>query len=236
MPMALKQNIGIRGNIMLFLLIAIAVMGGLAAVFMRTSGGTDDTGKNEQGSINASRIINKAASIRTAVNSLLLRGCSENTISLWTDKNGDGLESALDENYNPLSPADKSCHVFREEGAGLRSDGIINSFNHGSFVDVGTAANDLYFLELYETASSARGISRETCMAMNRDLKNGFDIDNLPRVNISTSAFTNTFGTTPVFGDNGAEIPMAGKKAGCLIDTDCGGTTCNVFYAVILER
>jgi type II secretory pathway pseudopilin PulG len=107
------------GNVLIFILIAIGLMGLLTATLTRSSNTTNDTGEYERNEIVASEILRYAKSVENAVQSLIARGCSENELSFWHDSNGDGVEGAADDYYNANSPTDHSCHVFEPEGAGL---------------------------------------------------------------------------------------------------------------------
>lgn len=225
-----------NGNILVIILITILLLGALTALFTRTSATSEDTGSDQAGMISASKILSHAGSIEAAVSRLLLGGCSENLISFWTDTNGDGAESAADKNYNPSSPADKTCHVFHESGGAVSPGSMTKTFSYARMEGMGTNAADIYYLQSFEPGEIQRGLSQEICAALNRSLGNGFDINNLPAANLSVNSYTNNFDTPMTIGDNGQEVAMAGVKAGCVIDTMCSATECNVFYSVVLKR
>lgn len=107
------------GNALWFILIAIFLLGGLTVLLSRTGSNTEETGSTEKSRIIATEILRYAASIENAVQFLLTQGCSENELSFWYDSNGDGNENASDDNYNPTSPTDRSCHIFSQKGAGI---------------------------------------------------------------------------------------------------------------------
>ena len=100
-----------NGNALWFILIAIGLMGLLTVMLSRTSNTTNETGSYEQNQISASNVLSYAKSIENAVQSLILRGCSENEIS---------FENNSVAGYaNANAPTDQSCHVFDAGGAGL---------------------------------------------------------------------------------------------------------------------
>ncbi len=107
------------GNALIFILIAIALLGLLTVTLSRSSDSTNDTGDFEQNQIAASEILSYAKSIENAVQMLLVRGCSENELSFWHDSDGNGTEDGSDNYYNDESPTDRSCHVFDVAGAGM---------------------------------------------------------------------------------------------------------------------
>ncbi len=98
------------GNALWFILIAIVLLGLLTISLSRTSN-NNETGNFEQRQIAVTEILRYAKSIENAVQSLLVRGCSENDIS---------FENNVVAGYiNANSPADNSCHIFEPEGAGM---------------------------------------------------------------------------------------------------------------------
>ena len=108
-----------KGNAFWFILLAIFLLGGLTAMLARSGNNTDDTGSTESDNIAASELLSYAATLQNGVNMLVQRGCSENQLSFWNDSNADGTEDSSDFYYNTNSPTDRSCHIFRPEGAGI---------------------------------------------------------------------------------------------------------------------
>jgi type II secretory pathway pseudopilin PulG len=107
------------GNVLVFILIAIALLGALSMTFMRSQQGTSDTASYERTSIKVSQMMKYAASLENAVKLLRSRGCSENELSFWHDSDGNSTEDGSDDYYNAGAPSDHSCHIFEPEGAGL---------------------------------------------------------------------------------------------------------------------
>lgn len=108
-----------NGNVLWFILIAIALLGLLTSMLNRSGGNTNETGDYEQQTIKATEILRYASSIENGVQSLLARGCGENNLSFWHDSNNNNTEDAGDDYYNADAPTDQSCHVFEAEGAGI---------------------------------------------------------------------------------------------------------------------
>ncbi|HPD83786.1 MAG: hypothetical protein R3D88_06705 [Alphaproteobacteria bacterium] len=108
-----------KGNVFIFILLAIALLGLLTVALSRSSSDSNETGDFERQQIIASDILNYTKSIEIAVQNLLARGCGENSISFWHDSNGDGTEDGSDDYYNAGAPTDHSCHIFKPEGTGL---------------------------------------------------------------------------------------------------------------------
>lgn len=108
-----------KGNALFIILIAIGLLGAATAMFTRSSSTTDDTGDYEQTQITANRIMNDLNTVALGVQNLIMRGCSENSLSFWYDSNRDGNEDGDDLYYNADAPSDHSCHVFHPSGAGV---------------------------------------------------------------------------------------------------------------------
>lgn len=99
------------GNAVLFILIAVALFGGLAYTFMRgakTGQGNLSIGQQK---IYAGEMIDYANTVSKAIDKLRNRGCSENEISFEYP--------ALSGYVNGSTPADDSCKVFNSSGGGI---------------------------------------------------------------------------------------------------------------------
>lgn len=226
------------GNALFMILIAIFLLGAVTALISRTSGTTEETGDTEKGTIAASKLMRTASALEAGYQQLLLNGCSENQISFWQDINDDGAETAADGTFNPNSPTDHTCHMFHPNGVGLKSiTKTLDVFVPAVMVDIGTPARDIYFGVQFESDTADRGLSKETCDAVNKIARNGFDIDSLPEASMTNTGFTGDFSVGQTIGDDGAETAMAGVKTGCVIDNGCGSLgTCRTFYHVIVKR
>lgn len=200
------------GNALIFILIAIALLGLLTVTMTRSGDSTNDTGDYEQNQIAASEILGYAKSIENAVQQLLARGCSENELS---------FENSTVAGYtNANSPTDNSCHVFEPEGAGMtyqapNEDWLDNSksaetnyltwgFN-GGYQIIGAESNntDLIVRKAH--------LEKEMCYSINQLLSVNNTGSDVPTDNSDGSgngAFTGSF-TAPVadtLNDDAAEF------------------------------
>lgn len=223
------------GNVLVFILIAIFLMGALTMLFVRSDGQSEDTGDTEQASLYASKILTYTANVENTVSRLLMQGCSQNEISFWRDTNHDGLETIADSNYNANAPTDKSCHVFSPNGGGMQPAGTDDMFATAAFYHIGTSGHEIYYVTQYDHATAPRGLSNAVCAAINRRLENGITMDALPAADITANSFTGTY-TGYTLGDNGAEVGMYQIKAACIEDIACGTGRCNSFYRILLVR
>lgn len=220
---------------MLFiLLVAIAILGGLAAMMARSGSSSDDTGSAEQNSIAASDLIKYVSGIRTAVDGLRARGCGENTISF---ENTDPRSLVY---TNSQTPSDGSCMIFSPAGAGLKFKGLpTGQYITGQLGDggpifwralavngAGTNANDL--VVIYNS------LTKDMCVAVNKIL--GVSSSDPP----VAETYTNTVGSgqfqgtylTPPSGDPAGDIaPYAGRKEFCMLNG-----TFYQFVAVLIAR
>lgn len=127
------------GNILIFILLAIVLIGLLTVFLTRSSDTTNETGSYEQNLIAANNILRTAKSIEGAVQNLMARGCGENEISFWHDSDGNGTENASDDYFNPTAPPSRACHIFEAEGTGLSYNDI-----ETNILDATQSASPLY--------------------------------------------------------------------------------------------
>lgn len=239
------------GNMLFILLVAIALLGALTAILVRSDSSSDDTGSSEQLSIQASNILKFASSIETGVQTLLSRGCGENDINLYVS--GSNLP------VNPLAPADKSCDVFHAKGAGvpykkLPANILTQSGNYyqswhsdqahcifgvgqGNTATCSLAQQDLRITIVSITSALCAEINRQlgvttTGQAIPED-SDGFDEWYTGRFYDPGNTLANK-----IIG-NAGNAPAANlqfKKAACFKDTDGTATGWYSFYAVIIAR
>lgn len=220
------------GNALIFILIAVVLLGGLTMLLTRSSGSSDDTGDIERTQIEAGDAMRFGKSLGQAAQNLIAQGCSENTLNF-------DYEVAVTGYENPASPADKSCDIFDAKGAGLtwrtpssslsNSAYLITSANtvQGVGCDTGNATCTDLILML-------PGLSQATCAQINHMVKvtnpsnaPPVDTDNLVD---TTTKFTGGFTFVRSLADTGGNL--TGKETGCL-QTSPGNFA---FYTVIIPR
>lgn len=237
-----------RGNALWMILLAIALLGGLTAMFARSSSTSDDTGDYERNSIAASEIMRYAKSLEIGVQNLITRGCSENDISFWNDSNGDGTENGSDDYYNANAPSDRSCHVFWPEGAGLtpmtpKADWLDASKsalgNYGNYTyavaqmaGVNSTTDPLVSTDM-ELVLILPYLKKSTCQGINATLDippAGTDVLSdgfVSTINKFTGSYPTGAGTTLANFDEA-------RSAGCLKNTN--PTSEYTFFSAILAR
>lgn len=111
------------GSALVFILIAIALLGGLTVMLSRTSTSTEETGSSEKDIIIASSIFKQGAFFKAAIDRLILSGCSVNEIDMSSEDILPGwnwpVYGAAYGYANPSAPANKRCHLFHPSGGGV---------------------------------------------------------------------------------------------------------------------
>lgn len=213
------------GNVLIFLLIAIFLLGALTALFVRTSATTEETGETERVTIGASQIIRFASGVQTAVERMRVNGVSENQISFANTIYQECDNTPLQDAGHNTKCTSKACEIFSNQGGGLQpfvipttllDTSACSAWKKGAIaldlkrVDgIGNLNDDELMLEIY-------GLSKETCMQINRILKIPNDGSDAPADDaVGGSVFSGTFTQAgPLIGDDYADF--AGKKAFCL--------------------
>lgn len=243
------------GNVLVFILIAIFLMGALTMLFVRSDGQSEDTGDTERTSIQASRLLTYASKIQNATDMLRSHGCGENQISFWIDSNADSLETAADYAYNSAAPTDHSCHVYEPQGGGVdyqKADSqwmavttayqqFILPGNNYCIYGVGTgtttctkATTDLFI--------SLDGITLALCNEINRRVGVDQISGNPPADEISNNyspVFADPVGiNNGIIGDDSTASaqPLKNKRTACVLDTTGSGSGRYHFYRVLIAR
>jgi type II secretory pathway pseudopilin PulG len=131
-----------RGNVLVLILVAIALLAALSMAIMRSDVTDADSVAPEQARVIASQIMAQARTVEGAVKTLIAKGCSEQTVN---------FENTTVAGYtNVDAPADETCDVFKRAGAGLAwpipptnsNDGSNWLFLGGNAVDGVTTTDD----------------------------------------------------------------------------------------------
>jgi hypothetical protein len=213
------------GNALWFILVAIALLGLLGAMLMRTSSQTEETGEADRLSVAVSQLLRYTSSVTASVQNMLMRGVSESEISfandLYQECDGDPIQAA---GHNPNCTTE-DCEVFGLGGglqaletpsALLTDDACLRwkagsvAINTRTVADVGTAKADLV-LEVFD-------LTEEACVTINRLAKISMTGGEPPEDEEGiggTDIFTGDYAVaTSTIGDEATEL--AGKKTFCL--------------------
>ena len=242
--MALKQN-NQSGNILLFILIAILLIGLLTLSLTRSNNSTNETGSYELQQITISNFLRYSKTLENGITQLMARGCGENDIS-FENSNVSGYE-------NPNAPSDNSCHLFEPEGAGLEwqtPDNKVSALPYGIYGDhvvhgVGSTDSPLSNANA-DLILVLPDVSASLCAAINLQVDNG--VTGIPEdrgdsISDGTERkFIGTFSADDdISGETSGDIcpqdsntPLCGITAGCF--KEGAGAEFNVFYSVLYTR
>ena len=106
-----KGKINERGNVLWFILIAVALLGAITMVLSRGGSSVDQAGDIENRRVQSTQILRYTKSIEAAIQEMKLRGVSENDISF------ENAETAVD--YTNANCTVTDCRLFDVGGAGL---------------------------------------------------------------------------------------------------------------------
>lgn len=240
-----------NGNALWLILIMIALLGFLTAVISRSSGTVDQAGSFEQNRISASKILNTAKSLETAVQQLLNNGCSENEIS---------FENSTVSGYtNAGSPSDERCNVFAAAGAGLSyqkpltqwldkaqsaqsgyQEWVFTAGNYIVGVETGTDALGDADASNKELAVMLPYVNETLCKALN-DLAGVSNPSGAPPQDNGTAAlspkYTGSFTAGESIQDTASGTDaLDGKETGCFEGGGTPATGTYHFYHVLIAR
>ena len=235
-----------RGNALVFILVAIALIAALTYTLMRSDATDADAVAPEQAKIMASQILSQARNLEQAAKTLQSRGCSEGGIS---------FENAVAAGYaNANAPGDKSCHVFEREGSGLAWPVAPANANDGSTwrILAGDAVTGVSQLD--DPSACAAGCIDPLAVLPNVNVIVCQQINALLGVTSSTAAppiDSGNFDGTSKWTDTGFDpaaagvavgdvgLVLSGKPAGCFEATNVDGVPSAGtywFYQVLLTR
>lgn len=216
------------GSVLIFILLAVALLGGLTIVLSRTSTNTEETGGAERSSIQASQIMSYGAALKQSIDGMMSRGCSENELNF--------THSTLTGYTNAAAPSNKSCDVFDVAGGAATLKYFPNTTTPPTVtsgytvLNVGTSRTELIYL--YR-------VSKNVCIAINKAL----GIANNGTEGPPTDALSNGVKFTGAYTDAGGsateEINLAAfsrKTAGCRNQSGTGSAAIFEFYQVLLAR
>ncbi|MCB9990939.1 MAG: hypothetical protein H6867_06120 [Rhodospirillales bacterium] len=212
------------GNVLWFILLAIALLAALTATISKSSDTTEQNANIERFRIDASDIMRHSASIREAVNSLKLQGISENNISF--------VNTSTSVDYSNGTCFD--CMVFSSSGGGAAyrtpNPSWLDSTHSGDarygewefsgtndVIGVRSANADLIMYLGY--------LKENLCTQINTMLR----IAGTPTdAGFDQTAFTGSFANTADIGN------MSGAESGCFEDTS--GDRDFTYYQVLIKR
>ena len=231
-----------QGNVLWFILIAIALFGLLTAVLNRNTSSVNQAGNTEKARIKAASLLRYSKSVEAAVQRMTLNGTSENDLDFV----------AIDASHDNPNCTSTECEVFHVEGGGIEfkspSDIVSDPSYTGNWL---VSTQNLVYQQGCDTVDStctellllAEDVPRAVCLQVNaiqKTINPGSDAPQIEEV-LDDEAYAGTFSTTlnaRLFGGTDAvnEAPeVKGKPAGCVFEF---GSSQNkyYFYQILITR
>jgi hypothetical protein len=232
--MTRPQNHSQRGNVLFYILIAVALIASLSYAVSQSSRVGGDAISDQKLELYSGGLLDYSNILSKAVAQLRLRGCQIGEIS---------FENDIDASYtNGAAPDDNSCHVFHPNGGGVNvqpiQDDAFLATAPGYFFgasmqvqDVGSTCSGTTCVELLFLA---RDLKSSICLKIN-DIMGITNPSGAPPIEtaLDFTAFTGTYTNEETIGDVTASADVAGKRSGCVEDDSTGQYH---FYKVLLRR
>lgn len=160
-----------KGNVFVFILLGIFLFGALIFTFTRSGQQGNSALTKQQAKLAAQDILNTSRLIEQGLQKLLAKGCSEKQISFFSPAN---LWYSVGNNLS--APADRSCHLFDNAGAGLIQTQVPASYLTSNIFAAGMWPHDEQHEGddfCYDIFLTVKYLKPEICNELNRQLKNG---------------------------------------------------------------
>lgn len=234
------------GSVVFLILIGVALFAALSFVMTKSFKGTSATLSKEKTQLLATEIIQYSESMKQAVKTLRVNGCSDTQITF------EGSHTTVYQNVN--APNNFLCHVFDTRGGGMTFKVFPReayeqifantvSFDANSCLhNVGQGSPSTCTAAKAELLMNVYPLNREVCIALNNALGNGDLNAEPPTVNTSPATLTSNFpfdgvygpGSTSIIGDVAPAI--SGKQAGCYRGTSGFSNGFYIFYQALAVR
>lgn len=233
-----------NGNVLFLILIAVALFAALSYAITKSERG-GGTIARETSLLNASKIIQHAASVSQSIDRLRLTNtCTDTQLS---------FENSQEAGYtNGTTPSDNSCKIFHTSGAGVSwqdpppatNDGTTYQFVGGPVMHRRDGNNSTYATANADLVMYLFGLNQQTCADINR----GLGITGIPVDGGTVSSATKFTGTyleqENIMGLIGVSQPspciaapntgLCGRPMGCFREETAGQRY--VFYAILVDR
>lgn len=229
------------GNVLWFILLAVALLGLLTMMLNRSASTVEQTGNVEKSRIKASALMRYGKSIETAIQQMLSQGISESDLDFV----------ALGAAYDNTNCTTAECEIFNREGGGISYRTAAQILGDSSFGNnwVISSGNRIYHVgcdtqsaECTDLLLLLPNVPKSVCLQINaiegitnpsgdapqqNEVTNGTGFKgDYSAVNLSFIGGTNAANESP---------QVAGKTAGCVYEFG-GGQNTYYFYYVLLGR
>ncbi|MFN3700645.1 MAG: hypothetical protein ACK4VI_03880 [Alphaproteobacteria bacterium] len=245
-----NQRRGERGNVLIYILLAIALLAGLSFAVANSSRNSGGQISQERMNMAVNEILEISNNIAAAVTQLTLRGCSHNQIS---------FQNPVVAGYaNPTAPVDNSCDVYHINGGGLTYqapqtiwfDPAISTAtaNYGEIiftantcinqVGTGTTACDTAGASAADLIMAIPYLHNDICIELNRRLSVGAagaapPQDDGAAWDSTNLRFTGAYNGGAILRDTDGVLD--GKRSGCF-EADTTPVTGFHYFRVLIAR
>lgn len=228
-----------RGNVLFYILIAVALLAALSYAVANSSRGNLNQITEEKARLFATEIIEYANIMTNAVAQLRLRGVGANELCFDHD-------SWPNNDYNHAGCADDTHKIFHPAGAGLIwtqppegamgaspvPDNLWHIYGDNAVDNVGTTCATADCADLILVVDE---LNEQTCIQLNELLGVTSEGDPMPTdTNIGETLYDGAFTYSAIIGDEAGGTDIQGKPAGCFQRTAAPAEY--TFYKVLQAR
>lgn len=222
------------GNVLFYILIAIALLASLSYAVSQSSRGGGSQITQERINLMATEMLEYTDLIGKSVAQLKLRGCDSESAS---DSNKISFRNTASASYNHATASDTDCRIFEFDGGGMtfrdapdNASNISPSILFDGNMEVENMGNTCAGPSCSDLLIIFRDIQENLCIRLN-EMVNVTNPAGVPPVDTSFNfvPFVGLYTYNGTLGDEAAELD--GRKAGCGND---GGTY--HFYKVLIAR
>lgn len=228
----MKQRTSESGNILLYILIAVALLAALSYAVSRSSSGSSNQLNKERAQMAATEILEYATVLGNAASQLRLRGCKPAELSF------EGAGAAY---VNAATPGDNTCKVFHASGGGVKLlpppvAALVASNTVWAFsadMEVAGIGSTCGTEGCTDLVAYIPGVKDSVCDAVN-DLSSIEDPTTRPSQNdASYGPFSGAYTYVDTLGDQSGTAKLSGKAAGCFQSVADNNF---IVYKVLLSR
>ncbi len=218
-----------RGNAMIYILLAIALLGGLTMTMMRGNETGGDDLSQDEAELLATQVIAYAATTKQAVDQMIMSGTPVNSLNFILPNDpafntGSNIHKVFHPAGGGLNYKKADAKIFSNGQAPPAVGWYIEKFNNVEWTP--TTENDVIL--------TAYGISKKVCEAVNKKLLGSNTILPFATANMRTSLISASLHPMGQTSFTAANCPTCAEKpSACTIATD--GTT-HAFYSIIVAQ
>ena len=228
-----------RGNVLFYILIAVALIGALSFAIMQSNRGSLSDITQERARLLASEIVSYGNSLAQATGQLRLRGVDIDDMCFNHENWGasDYDHSGCDDNFNAIFSTNGGGITWKDVDADsidatTSPDSLWHIYGDNAVENIGTTCSNASCADLVLIADD---LKLDVCLKIN-DVLGIENPSNAPPTDTDygTARYIGSFAYTATIGDETGGANLKGRSAGCFQKT--AGTAKYAFYQVLLAR